>query len=87
MHACFNLNFFLLKQKAKQLSAKKAEGNAAFKSGKFEDAYKIYTDALNIDEHNKFTNSKLYCNRATACSKVCVKITIKKRKEKNKQTI
>lgn len=30
----------------------------------------MYTAALNIDPLNVFTNSKLYCNRATVCSKL-----------------
>ena len=65
-----NVFFFFPKQKAKQLIAKKEEGNKEFRSGKFEAAFTIYTQALQIDPNNKFTNSKLYCNRATVCSKV-----------------
>jgi len=57
-------------QKAKQLMAKKEEGNKEFRAGKFSEAYNIYTAALSIDPNNKFTNSKLYNNRATVCSKV-----------------
>lgn len=49
---------------------KKEEGNAAFKAGNSQDAYKLYTEALEIDPNNIFTNSKLYFNRATVCSKV-----------------
>jgi len=63
------LMYFIL-QKAKQLIAKKEEGNKVFRAGNFEEAYKIYTEALEIDPNNKFTNSKLYCNRATVCTKV-----------------
>ncbi|CAD5121938.1 DgyrCDS10401 [Dimorphilus gyrociliatus] len=57
-------------KKAKSLIAKKEEGNTAFKSGEFDKAYEVYTSALNIDPLNVFTNSKLYCNRATVCSKL-----------------
>ena len=63
-------------QKAKALVAKKEEGNAAFKSGKAQDAYDLYTEALAIDPNNIFTNSKLYFNRATVCSKVSEMIAI-----------
>ncbi len=49
---------------------KKEDGNAAFKSGKWSDAYGLYTEALAIDPCNKFTNAKLYFNRATVAAKV-----------------
>ena len=57
-------------QKAKALAQKKEEGNAAFKVGKIQEAYDLYSEALAIDATNIFTNSKLYCNRATVCAKV-----------------
>ncbi|XP_064466243.1 dnaJ homolog subfamily C member 7-like isoform X5 [Ornithodoros turicata] len=57
-------------RKARMLKAKKEEGNEAFKNGKYQAAYDIYTAALAIDPNNKLTNAKLYCNRATACSKI-----------------
>lgn len=57
-------------RKAKALLAKKEEGNKEFRGGNFHEAYKKYTEALEIDPNNKFTNSKLYCNRATVCSKI-----------------
>ncbi len=57
-------------QKAKQLKQKKEEGNGAFKSGKLEDAYTLYTEALQIDPFNKYTNAKLFFNRATVAAKV-----------------
>lgn len=50
---------------------KKEEGNAAFKAGNSQQAYDLYTEALQIDPNNVFTNSKLYFNRATVCNKVC----------------
>ncbi|KAK3721197.1 hypothetical protein RRG08_044207 [Elysia crispata] len=57
-------------RRAKALAAKKEEGNTAFREGKFQDAYTLYTEALSIDTNNKSTNSKLFCNRATVCSKL-----------------
>ena len=52
------------------MKQKKEEGNEAFKTGKYSDAYNLYTEALKIDPHNKSTNAKLYFNRATVSSKV-----------------
>jgi len=52
-------------KKAKALKLKKEEGNTAFKAGNLDEAYKLYSEALNIDPWNKTTNSKLYFNRAT----------------------
>ncbi|KAK3593529.1 hypothetical protein CHS0354_037055 [Potamilus streckersoni] len=57
-------------KKAKALITKKEEGNEAFRVGKYEEALSLYTEALEIDPSNKFTNSKLFCNRATVCSKI-----------------
>lgn len=64
-------------QKAKALKAKKEEGNTEFRLGNVQKAHDLYTEALEIDPLNKFTNSKLYFNRATVSSKV------KKKKKKN----
>jgi len=52
-------------KKAKALKLKKEEGNTVFKAGQLDEAYKLYSEALNIDPSNKNTNSKLYFNRAT----------------------
>ena len=49
---------------------KKEEGNVAFKSGSYQEAYDIYSDALQIDPYNKATNAKLYCNRGLAAQKL-----------------
>lgn len=57
-------------QKAKQLKMKKEEGNAVFKSAKWQEAYDLYSEALLIDPQNKYTNAKLYFNRATVATKV-----------------
>uniref|UniRef100_A0AAY4ADA7 DnaJ homolog subfamily C member 7 n=1 Tax=Denticeps clupeoides TaxID=299321 RepID=A0AAY4ADA7_9TELE len=55
---------------AKALKAKKEEGNQAFKDRDYDAAYKLYSEALMIDPNNIKTNAKLYCNRATAGSKL-----------------
>ncbi|KAL1497071.1 hypothetical protein ABEB36_008093 [Hypothenemus hampei] len=57
-------------KRAKRLKQKKEEGNEAFKTCKFGDAVKLYTEALEIDPLNKKTNAKLYFNRATALSRL-----------------
>ena len=49
---------------------KMEEGNAAFNSGKFSEAYDLYTQALTIDPKTKSTNAKLYFNRATVAARV-----------------
>jgi len=56
-------------RKAKTLKWKKEEGNNAFKAGKLDEAYKLYSDALLIDPCNRGTNAKLYFNRATVAAK------------------
>lgn len=45
-------------------------GNEAFKSGRYQDAYNIYTDALLIDPQNIKTNAKLYFNKAICASQL-----------------
>ena len=57
-------------QQAKALKQKKEEGNELFKSGRLNEAYQLYSEALKIDPNNKSTNAKLFFNRATVCSKV-----------------
>jgi len=57
-------------QKARLLKQKKEEGNEAFKAGKLAEAHKLYSEALEIDPCNKFTNAKLFFNRATVLSKL-----------------
>ncbi|KAI8501549.1 DnaJ sub C member 7 [Branchiostoma belcheri] len=53
-----------------KLAARKEEGNVAFKSGEYQKAYDLYTEALTIDPENKLTNAKLYNNRAAVCVKL-----------------
>ncbi|KAF7287162.1 tetratricopeptide repeat protein 2 [Rhynchophorus ferrugineus] len=57
-------------KKAKQLKKKKEDGNEAFRLCKFQDAVKLYSEALQIDSFNRKTNAKLYFNRATALSRL-----------------
>jgi DnaJ family protein C protein 7 len=57
-------------KKAKLLKQKKDEGNTVFKMSNWSAAYEIYTEALGIDPCNKFTNAKLYCNRAIVAAKL-----------------
>ncbi|CAG2240095.1 DNAJC7 [Mytilus edulis] len=57
-------------KKAKALNAKKEEGNKEFRAGHLQAAYDLYSEALAIDPFNKFTNSKLYCNRGTCSAKL-----------------
>lgn len=47
-----------------KLDRMKEEGNKQFKAGKWEDAVRLYTDALEIDPTNRSINSKLVQNRA-----------------------
>ena len=42
-----------------------------FRQGRHQEAYRTYSEALEIDPLNCFTNAKLYCNRALVGSKVC----------------
>jgi DnaJ family protein C protein 7 len=57
-------------KRAKLLKQKKEEGNTLFKASNWSGAYDCYTEALNIDPCNKFTNAKLYYNRAIVSAKV-----------------
>jgi len=57
-------------KKAKLLTSKKEEGNNEFRSARYAQAVQVYTDALNIDPLNLITNSKIFCNRATAYTKL-----------------
>lgn len=57
-------------KRAKLLKKKKEEGNEAYKLCRFQEACKLYTEALEIDPLNKKTNAKLYFNRATAFARL-----------------
>ncbi|UYV68243.1 DNAJC7 [Cordylochernes scorpioides] len=60
----------LIYRRAKLLKTKKDEGNNAFKNGNLQEAYDLYSAALDIDPSNEPINAKLYFNRATVCSKL-----------------
>jgi DnaJ family protein C protein 7 len=47
-----------------KLDRMKEEGNGHFKSGRFQQAVNVYTQALDVDPLNKGTNSKILQNRA-----------------------
>lgn len=55
-------------KRAKLLKQKKEEGNEAFKAGRYQEAFTLYTDALKIDPHNIKTNAKLNFNKACVSS-------------------
>jgi len=57
-------------KRARQLKTKKDEGNEAFKANRYDDAVRLYTEALLVDPDNKISNAKLYFNRATVAAKV-----------------
>jgi len=57
-------------KRARNLKTKKDEGNEAFKACKYDEALKLYTEALQVDPENKITNSKLYFNRAAVSAKL-----------------
>lgn len=57
-------------KRSKLLKQKKEEGNEAFKAGKFQEAYVIYTEALQVDPLNIKTNAKLYFNKAICSSQL-----------------
>jgi DnaJ family protein C protein 7 len=53
-----------------KLDRMKEEGNASFKSGRYQVAVAKYTEALEVDPLNKGTNSKILQNRALCYTKV-----------------
>ena len=63
-------NWKKILKKAKLLQTKKEAGNNAFKTAKYQEAYDLYSESLEIDVTNKAMNSILHCNRATAAAKV-----------------
>lgn len=53
-----------------KLDRMKEEGNGHFKSGRYQQAVDVYTQALDVDPLNKGTNSKILNNRAMCYSKL-----------------
>lgn len=64
------MHYIEISQRAKTLKKKKDEGNIAYKKEEYQEAYKLYTEALTIDPHNRLTNAKLHFNKATVAAKV-----------------
>jgi len=54
----------------RKLEKLKEGGNAAFKSGRFQEAINTYTEALEVDPANKNTNSKILQNRALCLTRL-----------------
>ena len=68
-----NLNHFnsiIFFQRARQLKTKRDEATDAYKAGRFQEAFDLYSTALSIDPSNKTILAKLYCSRATVLAKV-----------------
>lgn len=57
-------------KKAKSLKKKKEEGNAAYKKEQYQEAYKLYSEALAIDPQNIIANAKLHFNKAIVAAKL-----------------
>lgn len=57
-------------KRAKLLKLKKDDGNEKFKTGRNQEAFDVYTEALKIDARNINVNSKLLHNRATVLFKM-----------------
>ncbi|KAF2149937.1 small glutamine-rich tetratricopeptide repeat-containing protein A [Myriangium duriaei CBS 260.36] len=53
-----------------KLDRQKEEGNTHFKAGRYQDAVRVYTEALEVDPSNKGTNSKILQNRALCNTKL-----------------
>ena len=53
-----------------KLDRLKEEGNTHYKKGRNDRAVEAYTQALSVDPRNKYTNSKIFHNRALAYIKV-----------------
>lgn len=58
------------KERVQALNLSIFTGNKLFKVGKFREAHKLYTEALEIDPFNNDINSKLFYNRALMNSKI-----------------
>jgi len=52
------------------LENKKKDGNDAFSCGKYQEAYDLYSECINLDPENGGLNSTLYNNRAAASLKM-----------------
>ncbi|XP_028403003.1 dnaJ homolog subfamily C member 7-like [Dendronephthya gigantea] len=59
-----------IRKKAKLLKSTKDDGNEAYKTGKFQEAYDLYSNALEIDPNNVSTCAKLFYNRGVVASRL-----------------
>ncbi|XP_066587513.1 dnaJ homolog subfamily C member 7 [Prorops nasuta] len=57
-------------KKAKLLRNKKDEANIIFKAQKYQEAYNLYSQALDVDPQNRMTNAKLHYNKALTAAKL-----------------
>ncbi len=57
-------------RQARNIDAKKKEGNDAFAAGRSQEAFDLYTEALAIDPLHDSFNAQLYANRAAAALKL-----------------
>ena len=64
----------LFQQKAKLLKSTKDDGNEAYKTGKFQEAFELYSKALAIDPDNVSTCAKLFYNRGIVAARVMIKL-------------
>ena len=65
-----SINSIIFFQRARQLKTKRDEATDAYKAGRFQEAFDLYSTALSIDPSNKTILAKLYCSRATVLAKV-----------------
>lgn len=56
-------------KKAKKCEELKEKGNLDLKNGKYDDAVKCYSEALELDPFNIKLNSVIYANRGLVLSK------------------
>jgi len=57
-------------KKIKHLESTKEKGNDAYRKGNYQEAYDLYSEALDIDQFNRKTNAKLHSNRSNVCEKL-----------------
>jgi len=65
-----NAAYRIIFKKVQALEKKKQAGNDAFSSGRYQEAYDIYSECLSIEPENTSVNSTLYNNRAAAAIKL-----------------
>ena len=76
--SCLAFFIFSLQTPAAQAAATKVRGNKYFKGGKFDQAIKCYTEAINLcPEDNKTDLATYYQNRAAAYEQQVTNLTLK----------